>query len=165
MITKGIIEAVLSPYEVKVRIPTLDSVRASSLSTSTENLNTATICTLPNCYTNLKVGDVVFVGFEDNTYYKAVILGHLVRDSGDLPYADVKFGNLVARTSAKLPQETKIGNVTSKELSSLQGTRDNLQKQLDNIHDKIDSLTFESSGSNDVLITVDQINQICKRRT
>ena len=38
MITKGIIEAVLSPYEVKVRIPTLDSVRASSLSTSTENL-------------------------------------------------------------------------------------------------------------------------------
>ena len=81
MITKAIVEEIVSPYQVKIRIPLLDRVESSPMSTNTSDLNTATICSLPNCYMNVQVGDVVFVGFEDNTYYKAVVLGHLCRQA------------------------------------------------------------------------------------
>ena len=137
MITKGIIEELISPYEVKVRIPTLDRVTTSSLATSTENLNIATICTLPNCYINLQVGDVVFVGFEDNTYYKAVILGHLSREAAQ-PYVDITVGNFIAKTSVTLPRATTIGTISSEELQSLKGAKDNLQNQIDNILERLE---------------------------
>lgn len=138
MITKGIIEELISPYEVKVRIPTLDRSRTSSLATSTENLNTATVCSLPNCYINLQVGDVVFVAFEDNTYHEAVILGHLSREGATMPYADITFGKLISNEMAKLPENTTIGNVTAIELKHLEGIKDNLQKQINNIIDRLD---------------------------
>lgn len=131
MITKGIIEEIISPYEVRVRVPTLDRSLTSSIATATENLNIATICTLPNCYVNLQVGDVVFVGFEDNTYYKAVILGHLCREESTT-YADLILGNLTVKNGCK------IGDVTQSEISQLVGVRDNLQKQIDNLSEKLE---------------------------
>ena len=88
MITKAIVEEVLTPYQVRVRIPILDRVSSSELSTPTEELNIATICSLPNCYINVQKGDIVFVGFEDNTYRKAVILGHLSREAC-ITYSDI----------------------------------------------------------------------------
>lgn len=131
MITKGFIEEIVSPYEVRVRIPTLDRSLTSSIATATEDLNIATICTLPNCYVNLQVGDVVFVGFEDNTYYKAVILGHLCRDEASTTYADLILGNLTVKNGFK------IGDITQSEISQLVGVRDNLQKQIDNLSEKL----------------------------
>lgn len=141
MITKGIIEEIISPYEVRVRIPTLDKEANAIAATSTENLNIATICTLPNCYVNLQIGDVVFVGFEDNTYYKAVILGHLCREGYYNTHADVSLSNLVVNDSAKLPDTTKIGDVSSDEISCLKGVKDNIQKQIDMIMDMLENLT------------------------
>lgn len=132
MITKGIVEEIISPYEVRVRIPILDRSPTSSIATSTENLNIATICALPNCYINLQVGDVVFVGFEDNTYYKAVILGHLCREASSTTYADLILGNLTVKDSVRL------GEVTQFEINQLIGVRDNLQNQIDNLSEKID---------------------------
>lgn len=140
MITKAIVEQIMSPYEVKVRIPLLDRTTMSSLSTSTENLNLATICTLPNCYTNIQVGDVVFVGFEDNTYYKAVVLGHLAREAMSDTYADVIFNSIDVRETVRLSSDTSIGEVTSSNISQLQGARDNLQKQIDNLQEQLDKL-------------------------
>lgn len=145
MITKGIIEELISPYEVRVRIPILDRSDASSLHTTTQNLNIATICSLPNCYVNLQVGDVVFVGFEDNTYYKAVILGHLCRETDYTTYADVTLGNMIVKRSAELPQVTSIGEVTDIELQRLVGIRENIQKQIDNLSDKLENLQDELS--------------------
>ena len=140
MITKAFIEEIVSPYEVKVRIPILDRTNKSSLSTSTENLNIATICTLPNCYVNLQVGDVVFVGFEDNTYYKAVVLGHLCRESMTNTYADVTFRNIEITNIAKLPQETTVGDVSSLEIHNLKNSKDNLQSQIDNLTVTVEKL-------------------------
>ena len=143
MITKAIVEEVLSPYEVKVRVPILDRSLSSSLATSTENLNTATICSLPNCYTNPQVGDVVFVGFEDNTYYKAVILGYLTREAMTPTYSDITFGNLTVNSFANLPLNTTIGDVTSQELVCLNGIKDNIQKQINNLEDKLNKIKDE----------------------
>ena len=140
MITKAFIEEIVSPYEVKVRIPLLDRSTASSLATSRDKLNIATICTLPNCYVNLQVGDVVFVGFEDNTYYKAVVLGHLSREAATNTYADVTFGNLTINTSAVLTEETTIWEITPTNIKHLKISRDNLQSQIDALTTKIERL-------------------------
>lgn len=140
MITKAFIEEIISPYEVKVRIPVLDRVTSSSLSTSKENLNVATICSLPNCYINPQVGDVVFVGFEDNTYYKAVILGHLSRQSMTNTYPDMNIRNLEVIASAKLGSDTSIGEVTPSNIQHLKNTKDNLQRQIDNLSERLEKI-------------------------
>lgn len=140
MITKAIVEEILSPYQVKVRVPTLDRAASTVLATDTDSLNIATICSLPNCYINVQVGDIVFVGFEDNTYYKAVILGHLSRKAMCESYADITLGNLVVNATANLPSETHIGSVTPSDLTNIISTKENVQKQIDDLRDKIDTI-------------------------
>lgn len=140
MITKAIIEEILSPYEVKVRVPLLDRYD-SNLATSTENLNIATICSLPNCYINPQVGDIVFVGFEDNTYYKAVVLGHLCRPEMTSTYADVILNSLAVQGSTQLTSATSIGDVTAEQIACLSGVTDNIQKQLNALKEQIQILS------------------------
>lgn len=147
MITKAIVEEVISPYQVKIRVPLLDREGASPLSTSSDNLNVATICCLPNCYMNIQVGDVVFVAFEDNTYYKAVILGHLSRAAMTSTYADVHFRNLIVEDSATLPSNTCIGDVSMSDILSLKGTSENIQQQIDDIREQLNSLLDRLGGS------------------
>ena len=144
MITKGIIEQVLSPYEVKVRIPILNGIAGSSTSTSVDELNVATICTLPNCLLNLQVGDIVFVGFEDNTYYKAVILGCLLTESTSTTYGELDLNKLNIREEAHLPAQTSIGELSPVDLEHLLNTRENIQKQIDAINEKLDLLSKDN---------------------
>ena len=66
MITRGIVEKILTPYLVKVRIPTLNRTKDSSIKTLSDELNDTPICTLNHYDPNLRVGDIVIVGFEDN---------------------------------------------------------------------------------------------------
>lgn len=151
MITKGIVEEIVSPYQVKVRIPTIDRVVTSRISTSKDDLNVATICSFPNCYINPQVGDVVFVGFEDNTYYKAVILGHLTREGMSDTYADVTFGNLSVKSSAELPTQTSIGEVSSNNIQQLSGCSENIQNQINHIKEQLDLIMktlFPETGGN-----------------
>ena len=148
MITKAIVEEIISPYQVKIRIPTLDKAEHSPLSTSAADLNTATICSLPNCYINVQVGDVVFVGFEDNTYYRAVILGHLCREAMSESYADVTFGNIAVRASAELPNDTRIGELSYEQLQALSGIKENIQKQIDSIKEDIAIIYEKLDGGN-----------------
>ena len=136
MITRAIVEELISPYEVRVRIPLLNGVPSSTISTSKEDLNIATICALPNCLMNLQVGDIVFVGFEDNTYYKAVILGCLLKESVTTSYSDIELNKLVVNGITQLSSETSIGTVSSKDLQCLSNTRDNIQKQIDALREQ-----------------------------
>lgn len=140
MLTKAIVEEVLSPYEVRVRIPLLNKIQGSPLATPTEDLNIASVCTLPNCYTNFQVGDIVFVEFEDNTTHKAVILGHLCREATQGTYPDLHSGDLVVHGNSTLPTNTRIGNVTAIELSHLTGLQDNIQRQLDFLSERVTSI-------------------------
>lgn len=139
MITKAVVEEILTPYQVRVRIPILDRVSSSELSTPTEELNIATICSLPNCYINVQKGDIVFVGFEDNTYRKAVILGHLSREACTT-YSDINLNSLVVNSEVRLPLTTYIGEVQPDQLAMLKGLTDNIQKQLDSLKEQQDRL-------------------------
>ena len=148
MITRAIVEEIITPHQVKVRIPVLDRAANAPMSTDNKNLNIATICTLPNCYANLQVGDVVFVGFEDNTYYKAVVLGHLSREAMSETYADVVFGSLTAHGTVQLSAATTIGEVTSEELSQLRGASKNIQQQLNDLKNDIAIIYEKLNGGN-----------------
>ena len=139
MITKGIVEEIISPNEVRVRIPIFDRARDTSMSTKNSDLTVASICSLPNCYNFVQVGDVVFVGFEDNTTYRAIILGHLLTNNEhNTSEMRMNLNKLCVEGEARLSSETSIGQVTSTELGMLAGLTDNIQKQLDLLNTKIE---------------------------
>lgn len=149
MITKAIVEQVLDKYSIRVRIPTIDRTSQSSVHTKREDLNVALVCTLPGCDPNIQPGDIVYVALDDKNEDDAVILGYLYRSRMTGTRCDMILNDLSVTICASLPQETSIGNVTSQELSYLQGTTGNIQKQLDTIHSKLNRLLDNMSQSND----------------
>lgn len=145
MITKAIVEEIISPYQARVRIPVLDRVESDGLFVPKDELSIATICTLPNCYLNVQVGDIVFVGFEDNAERKVVILGHLSREATLDSAVDLTVNNLNIRTSLTAPESSTIGDITYSEIQALSGIKDNIQKQLDLIQEQIQDLQSRST--------------------
>lgn len=133
MITKATVSEVIDNKTCKVRIPIFNQTKASALATPDNELSEATICTIPNYAPNVRVGDIVYVGFEDNDYGRPVLLGYLYTDKDIETYGDLVLGSLEVKTNATLPKDTSIGDVKSKELAYLQGLRSNIQGQIDSI--------------------------------
>ena len=61
MVTRGIVEQVIDPYHIRVRLPLYDGAPFLTTSVPTSDLSVATVCTLPNTNPNIQVGDIVFV--------------------------------------------------------------------------------------------------------
>lgn len=131
MLTKGIIEDIIDPYHVKVRIPIFDRMSSSSLHIEDTDLNEALICSLPHCDLNIQRGDIVFIGFEDNDFSKPIVLGYLYRSNMTSTYCDLILNSLVVNIDAKLPVNTQIGSVTANEIKCLTGLKENIQNRLD----------------------------------
>lgn len=140
MITRGIIEQVVDAFHVKVRIPTIDRVASSNVHTSTENLNTATYVSVPGCEVQLQPGDVVIVHVSSET---VTIIGYLYRQEVISKRCSFNLESLDVSGSAKLPLDTRIGNVRPGEISMLQGVEDNIQTQIDELKQKIKELRGE----------------------
>jgi len=115
MITKGII--VSRPVEsnkYSVRIPYFEEAGGSQF------IAEATLSYNPGIVNSLNEGDVVFVAFEDHYKDKPTIVGKLFLtndSSNEVGYANVQ--SLNVSDSATLPSNTKLGNVTAEQLSSL----------------------------------------------
>ena len=122
MITKAIIEKVISDYEVKVRIPLLDSTTAFKQSVDIDGLSSATICISPKSRFIPAVGDVVFVAFEDNNFGKPVVIGYLYRENIGNSKPDMVINSLSVDLSAHLTEDTTIGDVTSEDIKHLKNT-------------------------------------------
>ena len=140
MITKGIVEEIRDNYYALVRLPVYNGVSIGTNFTPKENLNVATLCTLPNTHPNLQIGDVVFVGFEDNDMGKPVILGCLYRETLSDSYASITLNSLEVIVDSHLSADTSIGNTTSFDIQNLSNTRDNLQSQIDILKEEIEKL-------------------------
>ena len=141
MITRAIVEEVITPYQVKVRIPLLDRYEQnSSMFTKNNYLNQAVICTTPRCEVNLLPGDVVFVGFEDGQNDEVVILGVLYKETLTKDFPNQTLRDLTVIGTAKLPNSTDIGLVTSNEIQSLSGCNINIKKELDLIKARISDI-------------------------
>ena len=146
MITKGIVEKVIDQYSVKVRLPLYDGAKIGTICVDTDDLSNATICTVSGMIPALKVGDVVFVGFEDNDRGKPVVLGYLYNEFSSDSFVDLTLNSLRVNVDAKLPIDTSIGNVDSEEIQSLLGVRGNIQGQLDLISSQMDASNGTITG-------------------
>lgn len=133
MITKGIIEEILSPYSARVRLPIFDSIKDAQNSVSTGNLRVASICSLPNCTNLLGVGDIVFVGFEDDDLGKPVILGNLVKEQPSTANPSINSYSLNIDNSVNLPGAVSINNTDNIDLTQLIGLKCNVQTALNQI--------------------------------
>ena len=136
MVTKAIIEQINSPYEVVVRIPLFNSISTFSQSTKANNLNSAIICTLPQCNFIPTVGDIVFVAFEDNDIGRPVVIGCLFKESGNTSGINLNVRELIVNGNTYLSEDTQIGDVTSDEIKQLK----NLKFALEDLQSQIDSI-------------------------
>lgn len=139
MITKGIVQEIIDPYNIKLRLPILDGTDYSSEGIPNEYLNTAIVCLPPKTQYNFEIGDVVIVGFEDDDLSKPIIIGCLFKQDGNTSTIDIQAQEL-STTNAILGKNTYIGNVTPKEISSLEGVTGNIQLQINHILELIESL-------------------------
>lgn len=147
MITRAYITEVITSKKVRVRIPIYDRVEKAGLSVSDNNLSIATICTPPNMVYNPQVGDVVFVGFEDNDMGKPVVVGYLLSasqrsglETTETSAPDVNALFLSVFKNATLPYNTNIGSVTPEDIKALENTSGNLQAQIDALSSRIEEL-------------------------
>lgn len=141
MITRGVVEQVIDNNHVKVRIPEFDGVAGLNDYTSTQDLSVAVICTPPGYTVTYKIGDIVFIDFERNdSTDMPVVLGLIQGANSSLTSCDVINTSLEVSVNCKLPVETSIGNVSPVALQQLAGARNNLQRQIDLIDEKINAI-------------------------
>lgn len=140
MITRGIIEQILSRYQFRIRIPSIDRTVQSSTRTNTENLNTAVVCTLPGCDPNIQVGDIVFISYDPTADEDAVILGYLYRSKMTSTQCNLILADLEVTQATRLSPNTSIGELTPYEINQLKGIKGNIQQQLDLLQDQISNL-------------------------
>lgn len=140
MVTKAIVADVSDKYNIKVRIPIYNRASFANQKTVDADLPAATSCVLPNSSLNLRVGDIVYVSFEDDDTGRPVILGCLYMESGNGSTCGSIFADSInVKANAVLPSETSIGKVTSKELGFLTGMRENTQYQIDELTKKVNT--------------------------
>lgn len=140
MICRGIVEEVISPYQVKVRLPIIHRSTSSPEFTPNDSLPIASICTLPNAHANIRVGDVVIVGFENNDEGKPIILGYLYKEILGDTALSLNLSALQVSGSTKLGYDTQIGDITASEITKLSGITDNIQDQINFIYDRLKTL-------------------------
>lgn len=140
MITRGIIEEVIDSYTVKVRIPMVDRVATSTIHTSSNNLRQAVVSALPGIVLHLSVGDVVIVDLPDRSDNSGTILGYLYRPEIKDFRCDALFDTVSIQSVSRLPKNTTIGDVTPPEIHCLHGVSSNIQKQLDELSERLKRL-------------------------
>lgn len=152
MITKAIIVKMISKYQARVRIPIYDKDVTSATATPNEDLAIATICVMPGSYPNYQAGDVVFLEFEDNIMSHPVIIGLLYRDGSYTTSSDLIIDNITVNNSTKLSDKTTVGDVTYKEIATLEGSKGSIQNQID----VINSPESGGGGSGKLVLTIDE---------
>lgn len=139
MIRRAIVEQVVSPFRVRVRIPEVDRAKKSSQHIPTEELEELTVCVPAGWHPNFQVGDIVIVSYDAFSPDESVVIGFLYKESLS-SVSEAELSQLVVNDFATLPINTTIGEVTSTQIQYLSGVQDNIQKQLNSLQEQIDQL-------------------------
>lgn len=140
MVVRGLVEAISDNTHVKVRIPKINKSENAIGATPSSELATAVISTPPGYSPKIKRGDAVIVAFENDDESSPVILG-LLFNPNNKTKADAVLDSLQVAVNAVLPVETTIGELSSDNIATLIGIRENIQIQLDRIVNNINDNT------------------------
>lgn len=143
MLALGIVEQINDEYSVKVRIPILHRAKTDVNATPTELLPDATICTFSKSNPNYLEGSVVVVGFDRNDLTAPIIIGELMTDKENNNETSIELSFLKVNENCQLPSGTSIGVVTPHDISCLEGVRVSIQKQLDDLQERVSALEEE----------------------
>lgn len=146
MITKAYVEEKVDNYKYRVRIPLFDRTNEATYYTQFEDLSVATACVPKGINNSIEVGDVVFLGFEDNDASQPIILGQLYREA--LVKDPNTFANLLSlkvQQNAQLPVDTTIGNINYNQLHLALDTIQDLKRRIIELESYIELL---KEGSN-----------------
>lgn len=156
MVTKAEIQSIdFSGNTCEVRIPIFESS-----GTNIPAVTKATFAHTPGIYNSYKPGDVVWVGFDTNSYSDAVVLGKLyvgVADSSSDPRSALNIASLKVTDSAILPTDTKIVGSQNEAVQVADGgvaAFDSIGKVIDEIRrgkakmDGLESGTIKLPGTN-----------------
>lgn len=153
--TRAIIEQVIDKAHVRVRIPEYNDVAGTDNATPVNELSIATVCCLPGSNPSYKVGDIVYVTFERGNIEMPVVVGLLYGATTSYTASDLEGDSLSIKVNCELPQDTCIGNVTSKNISHLANCRNNIQRQIDVIVERINAIIIDTSINEDEIIEED----------
>lgn len=145
MLTKGYIQAVISPHSVRVRLPIFNKVENVQGATPVEELATAPICTLPHFVQNPQIGDIVFVDFEEDQYSHPVVLGYLSIENNRPNFVDVTLEDLTALGKTRLGTDTTIGDIDYKNIATLKGVEKPLTEEFNSLRQDIERSTGDIS--------------------
>ncbi len=172
MITKATVEKVLNDKTYQVRIPIIDKAKKSSLTNNI--LSTAVISSQINCPLNFRVGDIVFVDFEEDNYNKPVILGSLYTGTNTKTKPTVNLNSIKVTDSAILSKSTAIGNnIKYENILSLKDSKESIQKQLnetastlseykEKIEDEATLISLQYTSIKDATSLVEKIDEYLK---
>lgn len=173
MVTKAIIVKTPSINNniYTIRIPIFESANSVNNSNNSFITYDATLCSSPGISFGLKVGDCVFISFEDNKYSKPVIIGKLFIDSDYNSPSIYAPQVLDVQNRANLPSNTKIGNYQMdevlKRISELEYFKNmdmsniNTQPNTPPSDNNVGEILYSGSGltiQNGVPVTFEEIN-------
>lgn len=133
MITTGIIKNINVSSDTN-HINNLYSVEIGILKTPISESEQATLectCCLPGgIYDSYKEGDMVYIGFVNNLLNYPVILGRIYKGTSDVePRSLNAIDNLNVYSSASLPENTSIGDISFSDLKKNMQIMQNLLSQ------------------------------------
>ena len=138
MVTKGfVVEKGESLY--KIRIPLFDRINGDIAATSDADLSYAPVCSQVSCSYDLSVGDVVFVGFEENNRYKPVVLGVLYGTKNS--DTSITLNTLTANNDVSFPFDSTICNIKGEEIACISGVKENIAEQFNTCRESIQGVS------------------------
>lgn len=147
MVTRGIVQKVISETEVQVKVPMFGMIEEEEDEAQVNELPIARICTTPGCHPNFKKDDIVLISIEDNDLNTVMIMGRLIPDDKSVGTSVATFENLLVEKDTVLSKNTQIGDVLAENIAHLEGSEYNLQEQLNtNMNQKIEFLEFMSKA-------------------
>lgn len=156
MLTKAIIERLNTAEDnhFKVYVPLLQKAN----NPREDAILSATLAYIPGFTDYLKVGDIVFVSFEDNRSDKAVILGKLflTSDKDSEILTNLKTRTFTSSDNTQLPINTTIGGINlATVVDDINGILDN--KHIDGKNVIYDNKLLDKLAATDMQEAVDEL--------
>lgn len=133
MLAKAFIQEVISPYSLRVRIPSVNKIEGVNGATPNNELYVAAVCSNPNFVINAHVGDVVILGFEDDDISKPIVLGYLSTNKSMETLTNMHCDEFKADGDISLSGQTSIGDVSPSSIHCLKNQKENISDEFHSV--------------------------------